>query len=85
MIQTFKIIRGHDDVDCRTWFSLIPEDRERSTRAAGGGLNLVGEASRLEMRRNFFSQRVVASWNRLPLATKNAKTVGQFKHLLKNT
>ena len=85
MIQTFKIIRGHDDVDCRTWFSLIPEDRERSTRAAGGGLNLVGEASRLEMRRNFFSQRVVASWNRLPLATKNAKTVRQFKHLLKKT
>ena len=73
LIQTFKIIYGLDDVACETWFSLIPEDRERRTRAVEGGLNIRPEVSRLELRRIFFSQRVVEDWNRLPLSTKKQK------------
>ena len=57
---------------------MIPEDRERRTRAAEGGLNLVGEACRLELRRNFFSQREVAYW----LVTKGAK-MSEFRSLIR--
>ena len=83
LIQTFKIIRGLDDVSVGTWFSLIPEDRERRTRAVEGGLNIRAEVSRLELRRNFFSQRVAEAWNQLPLSTKNAATLTEFKNLLR--
>ena len=83
MVQTFKIIKGLDDVETGTWFRLIPEDRERRTRAVEGGLNIMAETSRLELRRNFFSQRVVEGWNKLPFATKNAATLNEFKNLLR--
>jgi hypothetical protein len=33
----------------------------------------------LEVRRKFFSNRVVESWNQVPSAVKNARTVGMFK------
>jgi hypothetical protein len=41
-------------------------------------------AARLEMRRNFFSNRVIDSWNQLPTHVKNVKTVSSFKHGYKN-
>ena len=48
-----------------------------------GGLNIRAEVSRLELRRNFFSQRVAEAWNQLPLSTKNAATLTEFKNLLR--
>jgi hypothetical protein len=35
----------------------------------------------LEVRRNFFSNRVVDSWNQVPIDVKNARNVGMFKRL----
>ena len=72
MVQTFKIVKGVDDVDKDHWFTLRPEDGSHGTRATQGGLNIVGKRSRLEVRRNFYSQRVVEGWNKLSLATKQA-------------
>ncbi len=37
-------------------------------------------AARLEVRRNFFSNRVIDSWNQIPSRGKNVKTVSSFKH-----
>jgi hypothetical protein len=33
------------------------------------------------VRRNFFSNRGVASWNQIPRDAKNAKNVGMFKRI----
>jgi hypothetical protein len=33
----------------------------------------------LEVRRHFFSNRVVETWNQLPSAMKNARNVSSFK------
>jgi hypothetical protein len=38
-------------------------------------------AARLEVRRNFFSNRVIDSWNQLPT---HVKTVNNFKNGYKN-
>jgi len=38
--------------------------------------------SRLELRRNFFSQRVVSHWNKLPTHVVEADTVNSFKNRL---
>jgi hypothetical protein len=35
--------------------------------------------SRLEVRRNFFTNRVVEDWNRIPSSLKSAKTVKSLK------
>jgi hypothetical protein len=42
-------------------------------------LNLRPQASRLEIRRNFFSQRVIEDWNNVPAELKQAKNVKYFK------
>jgi hypothetical protein len=48
----------------------MASDSARSTRQAAGPLNLKPNASKLEIRRNFFSQRVVADWNKIPVILK---------------
>ena len=84
MVQTFKILREVDNVDKNHWFTLRAEQGGHGTRATLGGRNIVGKRSRLEIRRSFFSQRVVDKWNGLSLETKQAKTIGKFKWRLKN-
>jgi hypothetical protein len=54
---------------------------ERSTRSIDGPLKLRPRPARLEVRRNFFSNRVVDSWNQNPRKVKNAIIVGIFKRL----
>ncbi len=83
LIQTFKIIHGHDNVQRDTWFELMDADRQHRTRMAEGGFNLVPKRARLDPRHNFFSNRVVNNWNRLPIALKSNSSVASFKHRLK--
>ena len=85
LIQAFKIISGHDDVDHTgtLWLRIIPEHRLNPTRHTAGGLTLEMPASRLDTRRNFFSLRVVQSWNRLPIETRKATTAQQFKNRIR--
>jgi hypothetical protein len=83
MVQTFKIVKGIDRMDHRTWFQLAA-DGGRATRSADCPLNLRQKAARLEIRRNFFSNRVIDNWNMIPSAVKNARTVASFKLSFKN-
>ena len=80
MLQTFKIVRGIDKVNSKTWFQMAAH-AERATRSSDGLLNLRQRPARLEVRRNFFSNRVVESWNQVPSDVKNARNVGMFKRL----
>ena len=79
----YKILKEVENVDKSTWFQQVPADRIQHTRATEGGHNIVRTNSRLELRRNFFSQRVAERWNALPRKTKEARTVVEFKNLLK--
>ena len=78
MVQTFKILRGFDKVKSDTWFQRV-ETTGRVTRSAADPLNLRQQAARLEIRRNFFSNRVIEAWNEVPSEIKNARTVQSFK------
>ena len=42
-------------------------------------LNITVKRSRLELRKNFYSNRVTEKWNSLPAELKNAKSISQFK------
>jgi len=77
MIQTFKILAGIDDVEREKWFRIV--ENGRTTRTNNGGITLQQQRSRLDLRRNFFSQRVVRTWNSLAPETRGSTSVKAFK------
>jgi hypothetical protein len=79
LIQTFKIIRGFDDVKADTWFDLVGPDPSRVTRHSQDPLNICRKNPRTEIRRQFFSNRVIDKWNELPSEVKNSRSVARFK------
>ena len=80
MAQVYKIVTGKDKVKSETWFTMAREGL-RQTRGNAHPLSLRQERSRLDVRRNFFSQRVVDGWNKVPAVIKDVKTVNIFKRL----
>ena len=79
LVQTFKILRGFDDVKCSTWFELVGDTPHRVTRHTSDPLNIVRKNPRTDIRRHFFSNRVIEYWNLIPSDTKNVRTVSAFK------
>ncbi|PJG57362.1 hypothetical protein CUC53_18430, partial [Aeromonas cavernicola] len=49
------------------------------SRTRGHSLRIKGKPFRSEMRKNFFTQRVVNLWNSLPKETVEATSVNKFK------
>ena len=80
MAQVYKIVTGKDNVKSETWFTMAREGL-RQTRGNAHPLSLRQERSRLEVRRNFFSQRVVDGWNKVPAVIKYVKTVNIKEYL----
>ena len=84
LVQTFKIIRGFDDVKCSTWFTLVGDNPNRVTRQTSDPLNIVRPHCRNEIRRSFFSVRVVDSWNSLSSEVKHARSIASFKRQVRD-
>ena len=77
LIETFKIMKGFEKVNYNSFFTLNNLGRTR-----GHNLKMVKSRNTLELRRNFFSQRVVDEWNSLPQEVVDAVSVNQFKNRL---
>ena len=83
MIQTFRIMSGIDQVDPQTWFTpnnQIVRGGAASTRSTTGLHNVQEKWASTDMRRNFFSLRVIKPWNMVPDNVKEATTVNGFKN-----
>ena len=74
MIQVYKLITKVDKVNYSKFFTLSEGGRTR-----GHKFKLSKKRTRLNLRKNFFSQRVVNTWNRLPNRVVNASNVNAFK------
>ena len=74
LIETYKIMKG---IDKKEAGKLFPQAGE--TRTRGHGLNIRGSRFRTELRRNFFTQRVVNLWNSLSSETVEATSLNIFK------
>ena len=61
LTTVYKIIYGVINVDAGTFFILCPDSRTR-----GHKFKIATTYSRLDVRKYFFSSRVVPTWNALP-------------------
>ena len=89
MIQTFKMIKRIDNINPDDFFCRTSTHHNYPTRQAARhdentlmcepSYGLSPSPCNLEIRRNFFTQRVISSWNALLPSIKNALTVNEFK------
>ena len=75
LIETYKILRGRDRIDAGRMFPM-------ESRPGDHSLRIQGRPFRTEVRRHFFTQRVVSLWNALPQEVVDAKTLNIFKRRL---
>ena len=78
MIQVFKLLNNFYDIDTQ---QIIPlQHQGLSTR--GHPFKLKKQHSRLNVRKNFFTNRVVDQWNSLPTETVISPSLNAFKNNL---
>ena len=89
VIEAFKVIKGMNNVDRDEWFDLRSRETSRPTRANSTIENgaetrrsniLYEPRAKKEMRRNFYTIRVVQKWNELPESVRTAESVNAFKN-----
>ena len=71
------MIKGFDKIDYRSYFELSQNERTR-----GHSLKLIKRRCNGELRRHFFTQRVIDSGNSLPQIVVDADTINTFKNRL---
>ena len=74
LIEVYKIMRGIDQLDSQY---LFPKAGESKTR--GHRFKVRGERYKRVHKGNFFTQRVVSVWNKLPKVVVEAGTILSFK------
>ncbi len=78
MILVYKILHGFlEGVQWQDFFQMADTSRLR-----GHPLKMRKDQSRLDLRKNTFSQRVVNMWNDLPAEVVTASSVKMFKNKL---
>ena len=80
MIEVYKIMTGKDKIDKEQFFPLA--DNNYGLR--GHSLKIRKDRSNLDIRKHFFSQRVVNAWNKLPQHVVDVPSVNSFKNRLDN-
>ena len=71
------MLKGENKLDFSKFFIL-----QDSNRTRGHSYKLFKQRSNLDLRKNFFSQRVVNTWNNLPQAVVDADLINCFKNKL---
>ena len=77
LIEVFKIVKGLEKVDQSVFFNLSEDSRTR-----GHQLKFQKHYCRLDVRKYFFSQRIITEWNNLPQEAITAKIVNSFKNII---
>ena len=75
MILTYRLIHGEEGIDYRKFFSLT----ESTYNTRGHSLKIMKPTARLDVRKYFFSNRVIDKWNSLTEEEVTAKSTHMFK------
>ncbi|KAK3086666.1 hypothetical protein FSP39_021649 [Pinctada imbricata] len=78
MIEVFKILS--DKYDNRVSNNLLEKNTSSTTR--GHSKKLIKNRARLDIRKYYFTNRVVEAWNHLTEYVTSAETVKSFEHRL---
>jgi len=78
LIECYKLLTGKENVDPHQFFRL--SDNVHGLR--GHSLKLSLDRCRLDLRKYFFSQRVISVWNSFPQHVIDATSVNSFKNRL---
>jgi len=78
LIETYKILHGKEDIDHHQLFELMSNGH----KLRGHDLKLYKQYNRLNIRKHFFSQRVIDACNQLPSSVVNAASINSFKRNL---
>lgn len=78
LVELYRMTRGLSATPLETMF-----ERDINSRTRGHSFKMRKRRCTTEIRRNFFSERVVKNWNALDEETVMAKTVNSFKKKLK--
>ena len=77
MIELFKMFSDTNYIDVRSFFTL-----EEGNRTRNHGRKIRKQGCRLDIRKYFFSHRVVDFWNALPETVVNSTSLTMFKNRL---
>ena len=78
LIQVWKVLHNYDDVK-NCWFTMASES-VRETRLSSSPWNITVPIVATDIRRNFFTIRVINFWNNLPEHVKSARTLNLYKN-----
>ena len=79
MIEVWKLLHGKEKIDVSAILTKVDDYSSRTGMRSSDSLSLVPPTARLEIKKNFFTNRVVAPWNALPASIKNADSIDSFK------
>ena len=74
MIEVFKMVKGFNKVDTTKFFTFT-----KNSRVRGHKYKLLKGHSKLDIRKHYFSNRVINDWNSLPEEVVAAGSVNCFK------
>ena len=78
-IETFKYLHGYNDADPHRLFTFVRDRHAKDTRSYASN-NLVPEKTSLNIRKYFYSNRVIGTWNDLPAEVKESVSINSFKN-----
>ena len=79
MAMVHKIVHRQSGLEPETWFEMARA--RRNTHSAADPLNIVVKHGRLDVRREFFTMRVIESWNEIPPDVKAVESAARYKKL----
>jgi ribonuclease P/MRP protein subunit RPP40 len=81
MIELYKFITGKYDSNCTLSLELCHQLSDRLV-TRGNSYKLVQHRSRYDMRKYYFTNRIIPIWNSLPDSVVTAESVNSFKNRL---
>ena len=79
LIEVYKIVNCISCPDPRIFFTLTGENTRRHTRFTSYQKNIIQQRANLDIRKHFFSQRIIEPWNKLPTSIKESNSISCFK------